>query len=370
MGRELGRISGSLLSADLLRDGVDLAFETDLLYLKVSPAVSRNPLEDGDGNPQPGSSAIGINSDSPSKLLFVNNTINTTNLIVDTQFSSPKFIVANDTIQTITGAIYISPDQTLNPTINALALSTANLKFDNNALTSTNSINFTPTGTGVSNIRNDVFITGGLHATGSIRWDGGTLTLGSSSDDNVSFAADVNSNIIPNNPGGVEMYELGSLDQQWGTLYSQTITASSMDSGQSNISTLVAGNISLTSNIITNVVAGQPIQISPNGAGVAMFNNNNYIYQNEIVNRTDSALTMIATGPGYYKFTGTNGLVIPTGPTVGPEGAELGMIRFNTDLGYVRVFNGTEWISAIGSSASLSIEDTTDVMDVWTLILG
>lgn len=352
MGRELGRISGSLLSANLLRDGVDLAFETDLLYFDVN------------------SGRIGVNSDSPSKLLFVNDTINTTNVIVDTQFTSPRFIVASDTIQTNTGAIYISPNQTSNPTINALALSTANLKFDNNALTSTDSINFTPVGTGVSNIRNNVFITGGLHATGSIRWDGGTLTLGNSSDDSVTFASDVNSNIIPNNPGNIEQYDLGSITQRWGTLYSQTITASSIDSSQSNISTLVAGNISLSGNTITNVIAGEPIQLSPNGAGVAMFNNNNYVYQNEIVNRTDSALTMNATGPGYYKFTGTNGLVIPTGPTVGPEGAELGMIRFNTDLGYVRVFNGTEWISAIGSSASLSIEDTTDVMDIWTLILG
>ena len=32
----VGRISGPLLSKNLLRDGVDLAFETDLLYLDVT----------------------------------------------------------------------------------------------------------------------------------------------------------------------------------------------------------------------------------------------------------------------------------------------------------------------------------------------
>jgi hypothetical protein len=32
----VGRITGTLLKANLLRDGVDLAFETDLLYLDVN----------------------------------------------------------------------------------------------------------------------------------------------------------------------------------------------------------------------------------------------------------------------------------------------------------------------------------------------
>ena len=32
----IGRISGPLLKSDLLRNGVDLAFETDLLYLDVT----------------------------------------------------------------------------------------------------------------------------------------------------------------------------------------------------------------------------------------------------------------------------------------------------------------------------------------------
>ena len=35
-GRELGRISGPLLSADLRRNGVNLAVDTDKLYLNVT----------------------------------------------------------------------------------------------------------------------------------------------------------------------------------------------------------------------------------------------------------------------------------------------------------------------------------------------
>ena len=58
----IGRISGPLLKANLLREGVDLAFETDLLYLDV------NTLR------------IGIKSDAPAYELDVNGTTRSTTL--------------------------------------------------------------------------------------------------------------------------------------------------------------------------------------------------------------------------------------------------------------------------------------------------
>ena len=61
----IGRISGPLLKANLVRDGVDLAFETDLLYLDVNHA------------------RIGIKTATPRYDLDVNGTTRTTNLIVD-----------------------------------------------------------------------------------------------------------------------------------------------------------------------------------------------------------------------------------------------------------------------------------------------
>ena len=50
----VGRISGPLLKANLLRQGVDLAFETDLLYLDVN------------------NSRIGIKTSTPSAELDIN----------------------------------------------------------------------------------------------------------------------------------------------------------------------------------------------------------------------------------------------------------------------------------------------------------
>ena len=60
----IGRISGPLLKANLLREGVDLAFETDLLYLDVDPG------------------RIGINTNTPQYDLDVNGTTQTTTLNV------------------------------------------------------------------------------------------------------------------------------------------------------------------------------------------------------------------------------------------------------------------------------------------------
>ena len=56
----VGRISGPLLKNNLLRNGVNLAFETNLLYLDVV------------------NSRIGINTATPSNDLQVNGTITAT----------------------------------------------------------------------------------------------------------------------------------------------------------------------------------------------------------------------------------------------------------------------------------------------------
>jgi len=58
----IGRISGSVLKSNLTRNGTDLAFETNLLYLDVT------------------NTRVGIGTSSPSALLDVNGTINTTSI--------------------------------------------------------------------------------------------------------------------------------------------------------------------------------------------------------------------------------------------------------------------------------------------------
>ena len=56
----IGRITGSVLKSNLTRNGVDLAFETNLLYLDVT------------------NSRIGIGTSEPTTALHVNGTITAT----------------------------------------------------------------------------------------------------------------------------------------------------------------------------------------------------------------------------------------------------------------------------------------------------
>ena len=62
----IGRISGSVLKSNLTRNGVDLAFETNLLYLDVT------------------NSRVGIGTSEPSTALTVSGTITSSGLTVDT----------------------------------------------------------------------------------------------------------------------------------------------------------------------------------------------------------------------------------------------------------------------------------------------
>lgn len=42
--------------------------------------------------------------------------------------------------------------------------------------------------------------------------------------------------------------------------------------------------------------------------------------------------------------SGSSGVVVPTGPaSLRPDSAPFGMIRYNTDIGYLEFFNGSIW---------------------------
>ena len=64
-------------------------------------------------------------------------------------------------------------------------------------------------------IGGSVNVHGNLHANGAISADG-SLTFGDADTDNVVFAADVNSHIIPNTD---DTYDLGSSGQKWKDIY-------------------------------------------------------------------------------------------------------------------------------------------------------
>ena len=285
MGVELGRISGPLLATNLVRHGIDLSFETDLLFLYVS---------DND----PANFKVGIKTDTPGRLLDVANKLTSVNFIVDNTLTVPNFDIHTNEIQNLTGPIYISPTgQTLDgildgglsgtlsfvgeedgggagtlvfspvinggnsspygsaPEIHAPALTTDNLKITDQLiknLIADSNIELNPSGSGIVRFNSyEVNINGSLHATGDVTWDG-SITFGSDNTDNVNLSSDITSDIVPNI---TNTYDLGSTLKRWNNLYSDEIIASSLSTD-----TLTINNIDLL------LTAGNTLYVSKNGS--------------------------------------------------------------------------------------------------------
>ena len=189
----VGRISGPLLKSNLVRNGIDLAFETDLLYLDVT------------------NNRIGINTSSPQYDLDVNGTTRTTNLTVTggtAEMAGVKF--ENNVLSTTASTITLG---TLDNVIYQKKLRVGDIDIDDNVIqtnTSNSNLELRPNGTGKVIVRSDMDVQGNIHATGNITADG-SITLGDAGTDNVVFNGEVASNIIPDVDG---LYSLGRADRK------------------------------------------------------------------------------------------------------------------------------------------------------------
>ena len=120
----LGRISGPLLRDNLYRDGVDIAFETDLLYIDVQ------------------SGRIGIKASRPAgnltHELTVTGTTRTTDLIVDTQATIGKspgsiFTISDNIIASTNSTISLEPSGA-NPVVYQAKLVLDDLQISTNTI--------------------------------------------------------------------------------------------------------------------------------------------------------------------------------------------------------------------------------------------
>lgn len=226
MANTVGKISGQMLESDLLREGVPLAFDTDLLYLNVN------------------SKRVGINTDTPFRTLLVDNTIRTADLIVNNPFTLEDLTFSGNTISSNSNLyLYASGPE---PTITTKRLETANLYIDGNSIVSkilNADINLVPAGTGNVVLDANVEVIGSLHATGDLTFDG-NFVIGSDDNDNVSFAADLASDILPdvNN-----LYDIGTSSKRFSDIYTYLINGTNYTAGGSTVAGidlgLRAGNI-------------------------------------------------------------------------------------------------------------------------------
>jgi len=196
----IGRISGPLLKSDLLRNGVDLAFETDLLYLDVT------------------NRRIGIRTTSPQYALDVAGVARVTDL----EITNNVFNVGNVTIDGNNNSITTAAQEFTVTTADSVLIGNrvevGDLEINNNFIENTNTnedLFIRANGTGTINIEGNTNITGNLHATGNITADG-DIQIGDADTDNIILNAEIASDIVPDQN---DTFSLGTATKRWSTAY-------------------------------------------------------------------------------------------------------------------------------------------------------
>ena len=280
----VGRITGPLLKSNLLRNGVNLAFETNLLYLDVV------------------NGRVGIKTASPAYDLDINGTTRTSNLTVITQADLASFTISGNTISSTNSQINLTPNGA-SPVVYQGTIVTGNLQLSTNtiATTGTNTdLNITTTGTGVVNINSNMLVNGNLHATGNITADG-NITFGNAPTDTVTFAAEVASNIIPD---GNNTRNLGSTSLKWANTYTNNLVATNVTA-----STITGNGINLI------LPQGNIFYVATNGS-----DSNAGVHENNPFATIKYALSQATSGSTVYIYAGTYTeifpMTIPAGVTV------------------------------------------------------
>lgn len=238
---QLGRISGKLLSSNLVRNGSPLAFDTDLLYLDTANAL------------------IGLNTDSPIYELTVNGDLKSKSATFSNNSQIANILIQTGSLFTTTvGPIEIFPAGP-DPIAIFDQFSTNDIFFDTNTISSYNSndIVFDPSGTGVINLNADTNVTGNLYSTQNITIDGdldfgGNLIIGNEITDTLNIVPNFQNDIIP---AIDNVFELGSPSEKWRNVYANDAVLDA----PVNVSNFVINspaNISLQSGSINFSVNG------------------------------------------------------------------------------------------------------------------
>jgi len=349
---QLGRISGPLLKANLIRDGVDLAFETDLLYLDVN------------------NSRIGIRTTSPQYDLDVNGTVRSTDLLITNQATIAAITISGNDIVSSTGIIDFTASGG-DATVYHSRLVVDDYQIQGNVISTTvsnSSIELRANGTGTieilsnTEITGNVAITGDLDVTGNITI-GGNIIIGDESTDTITINARIQSDLIPELDN---TYDLGTPSFRWKDIYVNNFFTTAL-----RVPTLDIGDLEFRNNEITST-SNTDIIVNGSGTGGVRFANFRFS-GNTITNTVSGAISVIAqTGIGYFKIDTTNGFVPPVGnnaqrPTAY---AVLGMTRYNTVSKALEVWDGIAWASPAGAGGAVSVAAAEDIAAIYALALG
>ena len=312
----VGRISGPLLKANLLRNGVDLAFETDLLYLDVN------------------NTRVGIKTASPQYALDINGTTRSTDIVTTGTAFIGDVRISGNTVHTVDSVLNLTTVGT-DKVVSLKTLEIDDLRFNTNVISTTISnanIDIIPNGTGEVDIQANTNITGNLDVTGNVTADGditvgGNVQLGDEATDTINIVAGITSDI---KPATTATYNLGLPGKRWNNLH----TASAW-----------IDDIHIDAGVIENTISSADLELRTNGTGSIIVDE--FIIKDNTIQTATSDITM-TPGSGIVDIDTTGSVRIPSGTTAQrPSVPAVGMIRFNTTTNRFEGYDGN-WIVLTG----------------------
>ena len=308
----VGRISGPLLKSNLIRNGIDLAFETDLLYLDVN------------------NQRIGVKNNAPQHEIDVTGTTRTTDLIVSNQSTLGDIQVVGNTISTTQPYLNIATYDTV---VSLNRLTVDSIDIEGNTISTNNddsaadvNLELRPNGAGSVDVHSDMNVTGDIYATGNITADG-NINIGDADTDNVIFNAEVASDIIPDLDN---VYNLGSNPDSGGKEW-QNVYVNNLESSSINTLDLSVQGIDLTQR------PGNIYYVSENGS-----DSNTGTHALDPVRSVKYALSLATAGDTIHIYPGTYTeefpLTVPAGVTVKGESLRSVSVQPTTETRYNDAF--------------------------------
>ena len=301
----VGRISGPLLKSNLIRNGIDLAFDTDLLYLDVN------------------NKRIGINTSNPQYELDVAGTTRSTDIRITNKLEVGNLTLDGNTISSDIGQIFLGTADNIIYHSRALV---DDLKFEGDTISTTASnadLNFRPNGTGAINVNSNLNVTGNIHATGNISADG-DIVLGDADTDTITFNGEIASDIIPD---VTDTYNLGSASKRWNDVFVRNFNASNVNTNSISVAGI---------NDLTNT-PGNTIYVAENG-----LDTNNGIHPADPFTSVKHALSQASAGDMVYinagEYEEVFPLTVPVGVTVRGAGIRAVTIKPTSDTRYNNAF--------------------------------
>lgn len=188
----------------------------------------------------------------------------TGSIVIDAKVNAPSILVwgnaTSDAIRTTSLTGHVPTTKTINASDSitttdlnvATTFSASDVEIHQNTIKTTASdlnLNLNSAGTGSIQLLKDTNVTGNLHATGDITFDGNIILGDDSSQDNLTINADIASDIIPSQH---EAFDLGETSRRWIELESILLNGEAIET-----QILTTGNVSLGNRIASTIFVSQ-----------------------------------------------------------------------------------------------------------------